>query len=156
MEPLKITWPLSKDLLLAILDDQVSDRFVTELVWERLGYKQIVGEEIFWKAGSNTPQSWLKDFSDPPEIISHRRASVKLTRSIPKNFKQGLKKYLGFGGYKISELFPRRTRRATAVNWLIAWTLCRGEQLPKSGPLPDLLEIPEEPLRGHPGDPEIN
>ena len=34
----KYTWPLSKKLLFSILDDQVSDVFVCELIWERLFY----------------------------------------------------------------------------------------------------------------------
>ena len=34
----KFTWLLSKKLLFAILDDQVSDIFVCELIWERLFY----------------------------------------------------------------------------------------------------------------------
>ena len=43
-------------------------------------------------------------------IISDRPASVHLTRSIPKDYKQGLKNFLNFKGYKINELYPRRTR----------------------------------------------
>jgi len=34
-----------------------------------------------------------------------------------------LKNFLNFKGYKINELYPRRTRRATAVNWLIYWAI---------------------------------
>ena len=34
----KFTWPLSKKLLFSILNDQVSDVFVCELIWERLFY----------------------------------------------------------------------------------------------------------------------
>jgi hypothetical protein len=63
-----------------------------------------------------------------------------------------LKQQLGFGGYRISELYPRRTRRATAVNWLLADLARRGESLPETGPLPPLLPPPTDPLQGHPGD----
>jgi hypothetical protein len=49
-----------------------------------------------------------------PELIAQRPASVRLTRSIPKPLKQLLKEQLGFAGYKIGGLYPRRTRRATA------------------------------------------
>jgi hypothetical protein len=77
---------------------------------------------------------------------------VALTRSIPKQHKQLLKEQLGFGGYRIGELYPRRTRRATAVNWLLAHLAERGESLPDSGPLPELREQPADPVAGHPGD----
>jgi hypothetical protein len=77
---------------------------------------------------------------------------VALTRSIAKEHKQLLKQQLGFAGYKIGELYPRRTRRATAVNWLLAHLAERGEPLPDSGPLPALLEQPADPVAGHPGD----
>lgn len=33
-----MSWSLSRTLLVAILDDRLSDRFVSGLVWERLGY----------------------------------------------------------------------------------------------------------------------
>jgi hypothetical protein len=77
---------------------------------------------------------------------------VALTRSIAKEHKQLLKQQLGFAGYTIGELYPRRTRRATAVNWLLAHLAERGEPLPDTGPLPALLPQPADPVAGHPGD----
>ncbi len=77
---------------------------------------------------------------------------MKLTRSIAKEHKQLLKEQLDFGGYKIGELYPRRTRRATAVNWLLAHLAERGEALPETGLLPELLPQPADPVAGHPGD----
>jgi hypothetical protein len=53
-------------------------------------------------------------------ITQSRRATVKLTRSIPKSNKQLLKEQLGFEGYKVGELVPRLTRRATMANWLLS------------------------------------
>ncbi|MDP5122440.1 MAG: DUF1823 family protein, partial [Cyanobium sp. MAG_04] len=47
---------------------------------------------------------------------------------------------------------PARTRRATGVNWLLAHLAERGEPLPQSGPLPQLLTAPDDPVLGHPGD----
>jgi hypothetical protein len=44
---------------------------------------------------------------------------VKLTRSIPPENKQLLKEKLHFEGYKVAELVPRKTRRATMANWLL-------------------------------------
>ena len=34
----QFTWPISRKLLFLVLEDQVSDVFVCELVWERLFY----------------------------------------------------------------------------------------------------------------------
>ena len=31
-------WPLSRELLMQILEDRCSDQFVCERIWERLGY----------------------------------------------------------------------------------------------------------------------
>ena len=86
------------------------------------------------------------------DLIAERRASVQLTRSIAAPHKQLLKEWLGFSGYRIGELFPRRTRRATAVNWLLAHLAERGETLAATGPLPELLHPPAYPVAGHPGD----
>ncbi len=148
-------WPLSRKLLNEILSDRISDRFVSQLVWERLGYqKKDDANDVFY-AGINTPLYWSQKFKKAPEVIVKRAASIHLTRSIPKDYKQALKKYLNFRGYQIGELYPRRTRRATAVNWLISWQLTQGKQLPDDGPLPSLSEIPKDPLGGHLGDPEI-
>jgi hypothetical protein len=88
-------------------------------------------------------------------VIAERAASVALTRSVPAASKQLLKEQLGFGGYRIGALYPRRTRRATAVNWLLAHLAERGEPLPETGPLPPLLDPPPDPRLGHPGDPPV-
>ncbi len=145
-------WPLSKKLLNAILEDRLSDRFVSELIWERLGYRLSSCSEGVWSSGPETPKEWSEDFLVAPEVIAQRRASVRLTRSIPKRYKQLLKEQMQFVGYRISELYPRRTRRATAVNWLLAWMAVRGFGIPETGPLPVLLPCPIDSTKGHPGD----
>jgi hypothetical protein len=152
--------PLSRALLDAVLADRVSDRCVCELVWHRLGYRPAqeagaMGEPTSWLAGPATPAAWADAFPQAPEVIASRPASVALTRSVPPASKQLLKERLGFAGYRIGELFPRRTRRATAVNWLLAHQDERGESLPDTGPLPPLLEPPRDPVAGHPGDPPV-
>jgi len=154
--------PLSRALLEAVLADQVSDRFVCELVWARLGYQPPApcpsgetspGPDLApWSAGPTTPPDWAEAFPAAPELIASRPASVRLTRSIAAESKQLLKQQLGFCGYRIGELYPRRTRRATAVNWLLADLARRGESLPGTGPLPPLLAPPADPVQGHPGD----
>ena len=150
----QFTWPISRELLFIILDDKVSDVFVCELIWERLFYVRKVSK-IEWIAGIYTPLYWSEKFVKAPQIISERSASVHLTRSIPKNNKQGLKNFLDFKGYKIEELYPRRTRRATAVNWLIYWAIESKYTIHDCDVLPELSFCAGNPENGHFGDPEI-
>ncbi|MFM8661389.1 MAG: DUF1823 family protein [Cyanobium sp.] len=142
--------PLSRALLEAVLADRTSDRCVCELIWPRLGYE--ADGAGCWRAGPATPEAWREAFPAEPAFIAERPAAVALTRSIAKEHKQLLKQQLGIAGYRIGELYPRRTRRATAVNWLLAHLAERGEPLPESGPLPELLPAPADPVAGHPGD----
>ena len=152
MLPIDVTdlWPLSRDLLVQILEDRCSDRFVCERIWERLGYRE--DSAGLWGAGPETPGEWSAAFSEAPQLIAERPASVRLTRSIAKPHKQLLKQQMGFSGYRIGELYPRRTRRATAVNWLLAWLAERSEPLMEQGPLAPELPAPLNPVCGHPGD----
>ena len=152
MLPIDVTdlWPLSRDLLVQILEDRCSDRFVCERIWERLGYRE--DSAGVWGAGPETPGEWSAAFSEAPQLIAERPASVRLTRSIAKPHKQLLKQQLAFPGYRIGELYPRRTRRATAVNWLLAWLAERSEPLMEQGPLAPELPAPSNPVFGHPGD----
>ena len=146
---------LHRALMMAILEDRLSDQFVASLVWERLGYLPTEDGAGPWLAGPATPATWREAFPEAPQVIASRPASVRLTRSIPKESKQLLKQQLQFDGYRISELYPRRTRRATSVNWLLAWLVSAGEELPDEGTLPPLLDAPADPVRGHPGDPPV-
>lgn len=153
-------FPLSRALLEAVLEDRTNDRFVCEMVWRRLGYAPDPGhsqalQPSRWSAGPATPAAWAEAFPLAPEVIAERPASVALTRSVSAQYKQLLKQQLGFSGYRIGELTPRRTRRATAVNWLLAHLAERGDPLPETGPMPPLLEPPEDPRLGHPGDPPV-
>ena len=148
--PAAVPYPLSPQLLEAVLADRTSDRFVCELIWPRLGYE--LNGSGTWSAGPATGAGWREQFPIEPQFIAERPPSVALTRSIAKEHKQLLKEQLGFAGYRIGELYPRRTRRATAVNWLLAHLAERGEPLPEIGPLPQLLAAPADPVAGHPGD----
>ena len=150
----KFTWPLSKKLLFSILNDQVSDVFVCELIWERLFYIKEASTKV-WLSSKYTPCYWSAKYNEAPQIISERFASIHLTRSIPKEHKQGLKNILDFKGYKINELYPRRTRRATAVNWLIFWCIESKFMFNNNDKLPILSSPPSNPIHGHNGDPEI-
>jgi len=150
----QFTWPICKDLLVLVLEDKVSDMFVCELVWERLFYTR---ENTLnnWFCSALTPTYWSEKFQKAPQIISERVASVYLTRSIPKEYKQGLKNFLDFKGYKINELYPRRTRRATAVNWLIYWAIENDCFSNDNSVIPRSSSPHLNPGKGHFGDPEI-
>ena len=150
----QFTWPISRELLFLILEDKVSDVFVCELVWERLFYTKEKNAKN-WISSELTPAYWSEKFVKAPQIISERLPSVHLTRSIPKEHKQGLKNFLHFKGYKINELYPRRTRRATAVNWLIYWSIESNSFSIKEDKLPAVSSPSVNPAIGHLGDPEI-
>ena len=150
----QFTWPICKKLLFLILEDKVSDVFVCELVWERLFYTKEINSNN-WISSPSTSSYWSEKCTKAPQIISDRIASVHLTRSIPKEHKQGLKNFLNFKGYKINELYPRRTRRATAVNWLFYWAIENDCLSKDSGLMPSPSSPPVNPVKGHFGDPEI-
>ena len=150
----QFTWPINREILFLILDDKLSDTFVCELIWERLFYikKSSINE---WFSSEKTPLYWSEKFNRAPQFIAERLASVHLTRSIPKKHKQNLKELLHFKGYKINELYPRRTRRATAVNWLIFWSIDSNTSIDDSEIVPESSSPPENPAKGHYGDPDI-
>lgn len=109
---------LTNDTFWAILNDELDDDTVHRLVWHHLGYRYDPASQQ-WDA-SGVAETWRSQFPTPPDFIESRPATVQLTRSIPKEFKQLLKTELGFGGYTVDQLVPRRTRRATIVNWLLS------------------------------------
>lgn len=110
--------PLNQDTLWAILNDQLDDATTNQLVWQALGYRWDEHTQA-WDT-SAVPEQWRETYPTPPDFIDSRPATVKLTRSIPAENKQLLKEVLKFPGYKVDELVPRRTRRATMVNWLLS------------------------------------
>ena len=150
----QFTWPICKELLYLVLEDRLSDIFVCELVWERLFYTREITLNN-WVSSPLTPIYWSEKFKKAPQIISERIATVHLTRSIPKEYKQGLKNFLNFKGYKINELYPRRTRRATVVNWLIYWAIENDSFSNVNDVIPIQSPPPDNPVKGHFGDPEI-
>ena len=150
----QFTWPICNELLFLVLEDKVSDVFVCKLIWERLFYIRKTNLSN-WFSSPLTPTYWSEKFIKAPQIISERIASVHLTRSIPKEYKQGLKNFLNFKGYKINELYPRRTRRATAVNWLIYWSKESNSFSLKEDKLPAVSSPSLNPAIGHLGDPGI-
>lgn len=111
--------PLETETIWAILNEEIDDTTVNQLVWYCLGYRynSSTGK---WDTQEVAPE-WRDEYSEPPDFIDSRPATVKLTRSIPSENKQLLKEKLGFKGYKVGEFGPRQTRRATAANWLLSY-----------------------------------
>lgn len=102
-----------------IINDEISDDMSQQLVWYCLGYR-LDPASGQWDA-SEVASEWQQEYPEPPKFIESRLATVKLTRSIPAEHKQLLKEQLGFKGYKVDELVPRKTRRATIANWLLSY-----------------------------------
>lgn len=116
---------LNVDTLHQILDGSLDDATVNALVLRSLGFRYDPDTQT-WDASQADPH-WQ---TDPlPDVIANRKDSVKLTRAIPPEDKQLLKEHLNFPGYRISELTPTKTRRATAVNWLLG-VIKRQSQIP--------------------------
>jgi hypothetical protein len=115
---------LTTETLWAILNDTLDDETTNRLVWECLGYRYDRASGN-WDASQVDPE-WRQDYPEPPDFIASRPATVKLTRSIPPENKQLLKEQLGFQGYKVDELVPRKTRRATISNWLLSYMKLNG------------------------------
>jgi Domain of unknown function (DUF1823) len=109
---------LNQATLWGIIRDEIEDTIANQLVWHCLGYRQD-GDGV-WQADLVAPE-WRSDYPKPPDFIANRPPTVKLTRSIPPEHKQLLKEQLGFEGYKLNELIPRKTRRATITNWLLSY-----------------------------------
>jgi hypothetical protein len=119
--------PLNQDTLWAILGDEIDDATVNQLVWYCLGYRYDAVTET-WQSQTVDPD-WRAAYPEPPDFIASRPATVRLTRSIPAVNKQLLKQKLGFEGYTIDQLVPRKTRRATMVNWLLSYMVLQGLDL---------------------------
>jgi hypothetical protein len=109
---------LNATTLWGIIRDEIDDATANQLVWYCLGYWQ--DETGAWHADGVAPE-WREQYPEPPDFIENRPPTVQLTRSIPPANKQLLKEQLGFEGYKLDELIPRKTRRATMVNWLLSY-----------------------------------
>jgi hypothetical protein len=118
--------PLTTQTLWDILNDVIDDDRANQLVWHYLGYRLDPSGQ--WDTSLVDPD-WRDRYPDPPNFIDSRPATVQLTRSIPKDHKQLLKEQLGFKGYSVDELVPRKTRRATMTNWLLHHAAATGLDL---------------------------
>lgn len=120
--------------LLAIINQETPDEFINDIVRTLLGWKQ--RQDHSWD-NSNAHPAWLKAYPDhPPDFIGrnndyspeHDRpvklAVQRLIHTTKMENRQLLKEVLkphGFRGWKVTELTPNRTRRATVVNWILQW-----------------------------------
>jgi hypothetical protein len=111
--------PLTTEIIWDIIHDTVDDDTANQWVWHCLGYRFQEASHT-WDHSLVAPE-WRDAYPEPPNFIDSRPAIVKLTRSIPAENKQLLKEKLGFSGYKVDELVPRKTRRATIANWLLSY-----------------------------------
>jgi hypothetical protein len=114
--------PLNAETLWGMIRDEIDDATANRLVWHYLGYQEVAG---VWNADRVNPE-WREKYPEPPDFIENRPPTVQLTRSIPAENKQLLKDQLGFEGYKLNELIPRKTRRATMTNWLLSYMQLQG------------------------------
>ena len=112
-----MSYLLTNAILWEILNEMLDDDTTHRLVWHYLGYRYNPATQS-WE---NEDAEWFDAYPEPPSFVESRPATVKLTRSIPAENKQLLKTQLGFEGYSINELIPRKTRRATMVNWLLSY-----------------------------------
>ncbi len=115
---------LSTATIWSIIHDEIDDATVNQLVWHCLGYRYDAATQT-WDVSEVDP-TWRDDYPTPPDFISDRPPNVKLSRSVPPENKQLLKEQLGFQGYKIDELVPRKTRRAQISNWLLSYMKVSG------------------------------
>lgn len=153
--------------IIQIIKLETSDEQANSLVWKCLGYRYnsltntFNNELVFPK--------WKAKYPNPPDVIGItrnydpsvdkdvRNASMDLMRSIPRDFKGGVKNlsHLGFKGFSLKELTPNKTRRAQVVNWLIYYReklfgktfedLQKERELEKSKPInPEISELPSE------------
>jgi Domain of unknown function (DUF1823) len=115
--------PLTTETIWAILNDSLEDAIANQLVWHYLGYHydEVTNQWNSTDDRATVSSDWRDTYPEPPNFIESRPATVKLTRSIPQENKQLLKEQLGFVGYTVDELIPRKTRRATLANWLLSY-----------------------------------
>lgn len=123
---------LSNENLVKIVNLEASDVECNILCWKCLGYRYDNVTET-WNNEEVFPR-WKEKYPLPPDLIGVERiydpqvdqpvrdASVSLIRSIPRDFKGGVRSLVsyGFQPYKLTELTPNKTRRAQ-VSLLISY-----------------------------------
>lgn len=115
---------IANENLIRIVNLHATDLQCNELCWKCLGY--VYDNVSHTYSSEHVFPKWKDTFPSPPDIIGMKRsydviidkpvrdASMALMRSIPRDFKGGVRalEKEGFTGYKLSELTPNKTRRA--------------------------------------------
>ena len=118
--------------LVKIVNLECTDLECDYLAWKCLGYKFDESTNTFVLSPDVFPK-WAAKYPEAPDLIGLARnyspeidkpvrdASMNLMRSIPRDYKGGVRalESEGFRGYKLKELTPNKTRRAQLVNWII-------------------------------------
>jgi hypothetical protein len=115
---------LSNEKLVKIVNLETPDEDCNVLCWKCLGYTY--NETTALYSNENVFPKWRERFPAPPDVIGVSRnysaeidkpvrdASMALMRSIPRDYKGGVRalEKEGFTGYKLKDLTPNKTRRA--------------------------------------------
>lgn len=110
--------------LIKIVNLEATDLQCNQLCWKCLGYLYDPSTGDY--DNSNVFPKWREKYPNPPDVIGMKRiyspdvdkpvrdASIALMRSIPRDFKGGVRSLEkdGFRGFKLKELTPNKTRRA--------------------------------------------
>jgi Domain of unknown function (DUF1823) len=160
---------LMNENLVKIVNLESSDQECNYLCWKCLGYEYDISSKQFVLSPKVFPK-WAKKYPVPPDLIGVtrtyddpdidrpvRNASMDLMRSIPRDFKGGVRNLqdAGFKGFKLNELTPNKTRRAQLVNWLIYYReklygktmeQLRAEREAESTTLQEIASLPSEKM----------
>jgi|Transcript_20581 hypothetical protein len=123
---------LSNSNLIKIVNLECTDQECNNIAWKCLGYVFDENTSKFTLSPAVFPK-WAAKYPEPPDLIGITRdhstevdkpvrdASMNLMRSIPRDYKGGVRalESEGFKGFKLKELTPNKTRRAQLVNWMI-------------------------------------
>ena len=118
--------------LIQIVNLKCTDMECNHLAWKCLGYQYDAALDKFVLTPNVFPK-WAAKYPEPPDLIGVTRnympevdkvcrdASMNLMRSIPREWKGGVRELQneGFVMYKLKDLTPNKTRRAQLVNWLM-------------------------------------
>ena len=123
---------LADEVMLRIVQQEMTDMEVNALVWKYLGYRYDSAAGT-WDASGVFP-NWRKNYPQPPDLVGITRTYTRevdepvlravqsLQKSVAKEHKNNLRAFLkplGWNVYKMEGLTPNMTRRAQVANWLL-------------------------------------
>jgi hypothetical protein len=106
-----------------------------------------------WLAVPATPPAWRQAFPQAPQVIAERPASVgphPFRAKEPEN--SCSRSSSGFSGYRIGELYPRRTRAGHRRELAAGPPGGAGRSPAGAGADAAAVGAARDPLAGHPGD----